>query len=181
MNMSERNPRPIGLDIQSSQIAAFKAKWDRIDPELYPVERLRHLTENSQGTLVNHLEKRSFAIAEEYAPNDGNRQSDIARNYMLGAVLADEVMNTIPGFDRKIESGDLTRFHNYLDGFSGNPHYALGQIFSISAPNLKYLMLKVIAGRESESGSYFATGFIEMYSIKLLKTLGSLPPPQIFT
>jgi len=126
--MNERDPRLKGLDIQSSQIDLFKAKWDRIDPERYPVERLQYLTENSQGTLVSHLMQRAGAIGKEQAPKDENKQSNIARDYVLGAVFADEVMSTVPCLHGRIEPDDLTRFHNYLDSFSGNPYNFLVEI-----------------------------------------------------
>lgn len=180
MNMKDRDPRLTGLDIQSSQIAGFKAKWDRIDPELYPVEKLQYL-EKSQATLFSHLTQRALAIGKEQALNDENRQSNIARDYVLGAVFADEVMNTIPGFDRKIQPDDLTKFHNYVDSFPGNPYHSLGQTVLALTPNLGKLMNNILENREAESKNYTGTGFIEMCSIKLLKTLGILPPAPIFT
>ena len=177
--MKERNPLLKVLDIQSSQIALFKAKWDRIDPERYPVERLQYLTENSQGTLVSHLMQRAGVIGKEHAPNDGNKQSNIARDYVLGAVFADEVMNTVPWLHGRIEPDDLTRFHNYLDSFPGNPYYFLVQIIPALSPNLEGLRNSVLEETESESKNYIATGFVEMYSIKLQKSLGSLPSSSI--
>ncbi len=178
--MKDRDPQLKILDIESSQVARFKARWDRIDPELYPVERLKYLTEKSQGTLVNHLERRSFAIAEKHSPNDGNKQTNIAKDYMLGALFIEEVVSAMPGFDQAIESSDLTRFHKYLDNFPGNPYDSLAQVILALAPNLKTLMLRVTEGKEPELKNSIGTGCVEMYSIKLMKAIGSLPPPRIF-
>lgn len=174
------DPKWITRDIQKSEIDAFKAKWDTIDPQKYTKEGLQRLTKNSQESLVYHLEQRSFAIGEKHSPNDGNKQTSIAGDYLLGAVFADEVMNTVHVFNRRVESDDLIKFHNYLDSFTNNPHDSLIHLLPALSPNLGDLMFKVIEGRELESKNYIATGFVEMYSIKLAKFLGKLPPAQMF-
>jgi hypothetical protein len=175
------DPKLISLDIQSFQIDTLKAKWDAIDVDEYTAEGLQQL-DKSQGTLSDHLRKRASAIGKAQAPNDQNKQMDIARDYVLGAVFADEVMNTVPGFDQKINPYDLATFDIYLNSFPGNdnPYRFLGQVLRTLAPNVTTLILRAAEGKEPESKNPIWTGCVEMYSIKFMKAHGSLPSPSIF-
>ena len=167
----------IRLDIQNSQIDALKAKWDAIDVDKYAVEGMQHL-EKSQRALYDHLRKRAFDIGKAQAPSDENKQISIAGNYVLGGLFIDEVMNTVPGFGQKTNVYDLAKFDIYFNRLPGNDnHYRyLGQLLRTLAPNLEALIFRMAEGKGPESKNHIWTGCMEMYSIKLMKANGRLPP-----
>ena len=131
-------------------------------------DKLNNLTATDQEELREFLSLKAMTLARDEFQEGSQEYVNALGSFIAGAVFIDDVLNTLPSVDQRIEIRHLREYFHFIANFPQEAAYdSIPAIVDYGSPNIADLIFDILDEEPEDMRPFTEAGMFEMFSLKM--------------